>query len=108
MQVCMWACRDDGEPEEPEDMRSELDHSSFHTSMVPESRRYIQRYVGHANVQTDIKEVTFLGRNDELVAAGEASCGLFLLLITLSCIRSQKRPFAVLGCPKTSNIMSKV
>ena len=49
----------------------ELDNGGFVTSMVPESRRYTQRYVGHANVQTDIKEVTFLGSNDELLAAGE-------------------------------------
>jgi hypothetical protein len=42
--------------------------------MVPESSRYIQRYVGHANIQTDIKEVTYMGSNDELVAAGKAGC----------------------------------
>lgn len=66
----MWVCRD---KEESEDIRSELDHGGFLTSMVSESRRHIQRYVGHANVQTDIKEVTYLGNNDELVAAGESA-----------------------------------
>ena len=68
--ACMWVCRDD---EDSEDIRPELDHGGFLTSMVPESRRHIQRYVGHANVQTDIKEVTYLGNNDELVAAGEGA-----------------------------------
>ena len=68
--ACMWVCRD---IEESEDIRPELDHGSFLTSMVPESRRHLQRYVGHANVQTDIKEVTYLGNNDELVAAGEGT-----------------------------------
>eukprot|EP01023_Acetabularia_acetabulum_P038508 TRINITY_DN36933_c0_g1_i1.p2 TRINITY_DN36933_c0_g1~~TRINITY_DN36933_c0_g1_i1.p2 ORF type:complete len:216 (-),score=36.93 TRINITY_DN36933_c0_g1_i1:58-705(-) len=33
-------------------------------------QRHIQRYIGHCNIQTDIKEVIFLGRDDELVAAG--------------------------------------
>ena len=72
----MWICRGDGEPE---NARSELDHGGFLTSMVPESRRYIHRYVGHANVQTDIKEVTYLGRNDELVAAGEGASLAFII-----------------------------
>ena len=78
MRACVWVHRDSGEPE---DTRSELDNGAFLTSMVPESRRYIQRYVGHANVQTDIKEVTYLGSNDELVAAGEEAipfCGTWL------------------------------
>eukprot|EP00887_Chlorella_sp_A99_P002411 scaffold10.g2411.t1 len=33
-------------------------------------RRMLHRYVGHCNVQTDIKEAVFLGAGDELVAAG--------------------------------------
>ncbi len=31
--------------------------------------RTAQRYMGHSNVQTDIKEANFLGGNDEMVAA---------------------------------------
>eukprot|EP01026_Neomeris_dumetosa_P026340 TRINITY_DN21528_c0_g1_i5.p2 TRINITY_DN21528_c0_g1~~TRINITY_DN21528_c0_g1_i5.p2 ORF type:complete len:430 (-),score=84.75 TRINITY_DN21528_c0_g1_i5:342-1529(-) len=33
-------------------------------------QRHIQRYIGHCNIQTDIKEAVFLGQNDEFVAAG--------------------------------------
>jgi WD and tetratricopeptide repeat-containing protein 1 len=29
----------------------------------------LQRYLGHANMMTDIKEATFLGGDDEMVAA---------------------------------------
>ena len=69
--ISAWGCR---EREEPEAARPELDQGGFVTSLVAESSRYIQRYVGHANMQTDIKEVTFMGSNDELVAAGKAGC----------------------------------
>lgn len=31
--------------------------------------RTLQRFMGHSNVQTDIKEANFLGGNDEMVAA---------------------------------------
>lgn len=34
------------------------------------ARRLVQRYVGQCNVQTDIKEASFLGCGDALVAAG--------------------------------------
>ncbi|GFR41420.1 hypothetical protein Agub_g2104, partial [Astrephomene gubernaculifera] len=41
-------------------------------------RRMFQRYVGQCNVQTDIKEVTFVGSDDRLVAAG-SDCGRVFL-----------------------------
>jgi hypothetical protein len=43
----------------------------FTTADVPVARRLLQRYTGHCNIQTDIKEACFLGDNDELVAAGK-------------------------------------
>jgi len=37
---------------------------------MPGGRRLLQRYVGHCNVQTDIKEACFVGAGDAVVAAG--------------------------------------
>lgn len=44
-----------------------------------ETRPHRQRYVGAANLQTDIKEANFLGANDEVVACGsdDGFCYLF-------------------------------
>lgn len=36
------------------------------------------RYVGHCNCATDIKEVTFLGSNDELVACSSDDGCVFI------------------------------
>ena len=66
--------------------------------MVPEGRRYIHRYVGHANVQTDIKEVTYLGTNDELVAAGE-DVSLAFDYLRSSSKSDHERPYGVLVVP---------
>ncbi|EFJ39457.1 hypothetical protein VOLCADRAFT_100946 [Volvox carteri f. nagariensis] len=41
-------------------------------------RRMLQRYVGQCNVQTDIKEVNFIGCDDRVVAAG-SDCGRVFL-----------------------------
>lgn len=41
-------------------------------------RRLLQRYIGHANVQTDIKEAIFMGSHDELVAAGSDDGFVFI------------------------------
>lgn len=40
--------------------------------------RYLQRFIGHCNIQTDIKEACFLGGNDELVAAGSDDGRVFI------------------------------
>ncbi len=55
---------------------------------MPEGRRLLQRYIGHCNIQTDIKEVTFLCDNDELVAAGMIPRSYFLLHSACSTILS--------------------
>lgn len=47
-----------------------LASASFSSTDVPGEGRLVQRYIGQCNIQTDIKEVTFLGDNDEMVAAG--------------------------------------
>ncbi|KXZ56155.1 hypothetical protein GPECTOR_1g132 [Gonium pectorale] len=41
-------------------------------------RRMLQRYVGQCNVQTDIKEVNFIGSDDRVLAAG-SDCGRVFL-----------------------------
>ncbi|PNW77166.1 hypothetical protein CHLRE_10g425050v5 [Chlamydomonas reinhardtii] len=41
---------------------------------TPGGRRMLQRFVGQSNVQTDIKEVGFIGSDDAVVAAG-SDCG---------------------------------
>ncbi|KAL0042807.1 hypothetical protein WJX79_000477 [Trebouxia sp. C0005] len=42
------------------------------------ARRMLHRYVGHANVQTDIKEAIFMGSQDDLVAAGSDDGSVFI------------------------------
>ncbi|EKX46324.1 hypothetical protein GUITHDRAFT_107932 [Guillardia theta CCMP2712] len=37
---------------------------------VCDPKRFRQRYLGHANVQTDIKECTFMGKDDQFVVGG--------------------------------------
>lgn len=41
-------------------------------------RRLLQRYVGHCNCATDIKEAAFLGQHDDLVAAGSDDGRVFI------------------------------
>lgn len=41
-------------------------------------RRLLQRYVGHCNTQTDIKEAVFVGRGDQLVACGSDDGRVFI------------------------------
>ena len=42
----------------------------FHSGCIAGAERVLQRYMGHCNVQTDIKEAAFLGDDDALIAAG--------------------------------------
>ncbi|GLI68626.1 hypothetical protein VaNZ11_013104 [Volvox africanus] len=44
----------------------------------PGGRRMLQKYLGQCNVQTDIKEVNFIGSDDRVVAAG-SDCGRVFL-----------------------------
>ena len=39
-------------------------------AMCADAMRMTQRYVGHCNMRTDIKEAVFVGRDDEIVACG--------------------------------------
>jgi WD40 repeat protein len=39
-------------------------------SMLAHSMRMYQRYVGHCNLRTDIKEASYLGQEDQVVACG--------------------------------------
>lgn len=64
-----YGCREDEEASEDARSRTTA-NANFSSRDVAEGRRLLQRYIGHCNIQTDIKEVTFLGDNDELVAAG--------------------------------------
>ncbi|GMH35920.1 hypothetical protein BSKO_03788 [Bryopsis sp. KO-2023] len=41
-------------------------------------RRMLTRFIGHCNVQTDIKESVFVGQNDELVACGSDDGKVFI------------------------------
>lgn len=45
---------------------------------LPGQSRLLARYVGHCNMQTDIKEVVFLGQGDQLVAAGSDDGRVFI------------------------------
>ena len=50
--IGIMRCRDQ---QDSPDVRPEIDCGAFVTAMIPESRRHIHRYIGAANVQTDIK-----------------------------------------------------
>jgi WD40 repeat protein len=39
-------------------------------AMVANSMRVSQRYVGHCNMRTDIKEAVFVGQEDKVIACG--------------------------------------
>jgi WD40 repeat protein len=41
-------------------------------------RRLLQRYTGHCNCATDIKEAAFLGQHDDLVACGSDDGRVFI------------------------------
>ena len=85
---------------------------------LPSASTYLQRYVGHCNMQTDIKEAVFLGKNDEFIASGsddgwvylyEASTGACLRVLhadadVVNCIR----PHPFLPMVATSGIDSTV
>jgi nuclear receptor interaction protein len=40
--------------------------------------RFVQRYTGHSNIHTDIKEAVFLGPNDEFVVSGSDDGNAFI------------------------------
>ena len=46
--------------------------------LAAQTHQYQRRYVGHKNVQTDIKEACFLGGYDDLVAAGSDDGNVFI------------------------------
>ena len=50
----------------------------FPWRMAAETHSMQQRYVGHRNVQTDIKEAVFMGGFDNLVAAGSDDGQVFI------------------------------
>lgn len=52
----------------------------------PGGKRMLQRYVGHCNVQTDIKEAVFVGLDDSLVACGSDDGMLFIYKAVRCCI----------------------
>ncbi|KAK9823623.1 hypothetical protein WJX72_004300 [[Myrmecia] bisecta] len=49
------------------------------------AQRMLQRYVGHCNVQTDIKEACYLGSQDELVASGSDDGRVFIYSAATGC-----------------------
>eukprot|EP00877_Chromochloris_zofingiensis_P010684 jgi/Chrzof1/586/Cz01g21100.t1 len=45
---------------------------------TPGGRRLLARYIGHCNVQTDIKESVFVGHGDQMVACGSDDGRVFI------------------------------
>jgi len=52
--------------------------SSWLWGALPSSSLYLQRFVGHCNLQTDIKEAVFFGQDDSFVAAGSDDGRIYL------------------------------
>lgn len=66
---------------------------------LPSSDRYLQRYVGHCNIDTDIKEATFLGDDDSLVACGSDDGRVFFYdASTGACLRALSADEDVVNC----------
>lgn len=57
---------------------SSFSPSSWLWGALPSSSSYLQRFVGHCNLQTDIKEAVFLGQDDSFVAAGSDDGRIYL------------------------------
>lgn len=58
------------EPEPVEDGFRYLRLTDVEYDLRSSARDYMQRYVGHCNITTDIKEATYLGSHGEFIAAG--------------------------------------
>lgn len=66
---------------------------------LPGGRRLLQRYQGHSNVQTDIKEVCFVGAGDEIVAAGsDDGCVMLYDAMTGRVLRALEADEDVANC----------
>ena len=66
---------------------------------LPGAARFRQRYVGHCNVQTDIKEATFLGAHDQLIACGSDDGRVFIYdSITGACLRALSADEDIVNC----------
>jgi WD40 repeat protein len=62
----------------PPSSSSSSSSSSWLWGALPSSSLYLQRFVGHCNLQTDIKEAVFLGQDDSFVAAGSDDGRIYL------------------------------
>ena len=60
--------------------------------------RASQRYMGHSNVQTDIKEANFLGGNDEMVAACSDDGHVFIYNAETGCPVIPRLQFVIFAC----------
>lgn len=66
---------------------------------IPGSNRFRQRFVGHCNMQTDIKEAQFLGHDDSLVACGSDDGRIFIYeASTGACIRTITADEDIVNC----------
>ena len=64
-------------------------------------------FAGHANVQTDIKEATFMGSHDDLVAAGSDDGSVFIYdAVTGQVIKILRADEDVANCVQVSVLMT--
>jgi WD40 repeat protein len=83
--------------------------SSWLWGALPSSESYLNRFVGHCNVQTDIKEAVFIG--DSFVAAGSDDGRMYLYDASSGvCLRTLKGDDDIVNCirphPHTAIIAS--
>jgi len=65
----------------------------------PGGKHLLQRFIGHANIQTDIKEAAFLGSNDDLVACGSDDGRVFIYdASTGECIKLLQADDDIVNC----------
>lgn len=62
-------------------------------------QRLLSRFIGHCNMHTDIKESTFVGQNDDLVACGSDDGNVFIYdAVRVSSTNSHKSAFLHVSC----------
>uniref|UniRef100_A0A7S0E3N0 Uncharacterized protein n=1 Tax=Hanusia phi TaxID=3032 RepID=A0A7S0E3N0_9CRYP len=72
---------EDGEQEDAAGAGRSSAHKDDQRSRRPRAcdpKRFRQRYLGHSNVQTDIKECTFIGQDDQYVVGGSDDGNAFI------------------------------
>ena len=108
--VCVCVCDDDDDDDDDDDANTAGNHNGYHHNehrQLPQweellqqtSCDYHQRYIGHCNTHTDIKEASFLGETAEYVAAGSDDGIIFIWdKLTGNLVRGLQGDESIVNC----------